>query len=177
MQYIRTHFPGGCYFFTVLTQNREPIFNIDKNVSLLRNSFRYVIQRHPFIIDAFVLLPDHLHCIFTLPENDYNYSMRWNLIIGHFSRHIVSLDSNVSPSKIHKRERNIWQRRFWEHHIVDEQDFQYHIEYIHFNPVKHGYVTTASDWPYSSFHKFVKMKIYESDWGMSSVENKYIGRE
>ncbi len=162
--YRRTYVSGSTYFFTVnLAKRKNNALSIN-NIKALRTAFRYVKQRKPFTIDAIVVLPEHLHCIWTLPPDDTDYSTRWNLIKGHFSRNIKTGEER-SPSRIKRRERGIWQRRFWEHVIRDEKDFQQHIDYIHWNPVKHGWVENVSDWQYSSFHKFVKSGHYPRHWG------------
>ena len=114
-------------------------------------------------MDAVVILPDHLHCIWQLPKNDDNFSSRWRLIKSYFSRSINS-EEYISKSRQRKKERGIWQRRFWEHVIRNEEDYIRHVEYIHYNPIKHGYVNNVQDWKYSSFHHWVKRSIYSIDW-------------
>ena len=121
-------------------------------------------QQRPFDINAAVVLPDHLHCIWTLPPGDNDYSIRWNLLKAHFSRSIDK-GERVSASRISKRARGIWQRRFWAHLIIDERDFNQHIDYIHWNPVKHRWAKQVADWPHSSFHGYLKRGIYPLDWG------------
>ncbi|MEH1794929.1 MULTISPECIES: REP-associated tyrosine transposase [unclassified Nostoc] len=166
MQYRRATIEGGTYFFTLVTHKRQRLLCLPTNVSLLRNIFRYVMHQHPFIIDAFVLLPDHLHCIWTLPQGDCNFSTRWRLIKSYFSRQCITLSQkNLSTSRQNKKERGIWQRRFWEHLIRDEVDFKNHLEYIHYNPVKHGLVKAPKDWEYSSFHRSVRQGMYDITWG------------
>lgn len=128
-----------------------------EKIDLLRECIKTVKDRHPFKIDAIVILPDHIHTIWTLPENDYDYAKRWMLIKSSFSRKIIKTE-NINTTRIKKRERGIWQRRFWEHLIRDEIDFLNHIEYIHQNPVKHGYVDQATEWTYSSIHKYLTIK-------------------
>lgn len=115
------------------------------------------------------MLPEHLHCIWTLPDGDTDFSTRWNLIKGYFSRQIPA-GENVSKSRTDKRERGIWQRRFWEHCLRDQDDFNRHIDYIHWNPVKHGWVQRVRDWPHSSFHRYVQAGIYPLDWLGDEVE-------
>ncbi len=113
-----------------------------------------------------MILPDHLHCIWTLPPDDANFSMRWRLIKTEFSRRCPEQYKLSQPqSRVHKREQAIWQRRFWEHQIRDEQDFAQHVDYIHYNPVRHGLVDAPSSWPYSSFHWYVRDGCYPTDWG------------
>jgi putative transposase len=166
MQYRRAKVEGGTYFFTVVTEKRQKILCLPKNVSLLRSAFHYVMQKHPFIIDAIGILPDHLHCIWTLPENDQDYSTRWRLIKSCFSRKCETISpESISISRKKKKQRAIWQYRFWEHLIRDEIDFQNHVEYIHYNPVKHGLVTAPKDWEYSSFHRGVRQGMYDMMWG------------
>ena len=166
MQYRRAKIEGGTYFFTVVTHNRRRFLCHPGNVELLRNAFRYVMQRHPFKIDAFVLLPDHLHCIWTLPQGNNNFSTRWRLVKSYFSRHCESqYQENISASREKRGERAIWQHRFWEHVIRDEDDFINHVQYIHYNPVKHGLVKAPKDWEYSSFHRYVQVGIHEEMWG------------
>ena len=115
-------------------------------------------------MDAVVILPDHLHCIWQLPEKDSDFSSRWRLIKAHFSRSITTTQEYISKSRLRKNERGLWQRRFWEHVICDEKDYVRHIEYIHYNPVKHGYVHRVRDWKYSSFHRWVTHGVYPIDW-------------
>ena len=166
MRYRRTKISGRTYFFTLVTHNRRPFLCTPANVELLRRAFRYTIQRHPIDIDAFVLLPDHLHCIWTLPEDDHNFSMRWRLIKSYFSRYCQDeYHGIVSKSRQNKQERAFWQRRFWEHLIRDNRDYAKHVEYIHYNPVKHGLVTAPRNWKYSSFHRYVRSGLYDEMWG------------
>jgi putative transposase len=128
---------------------------------------RTVKSRHPFHIDALVVLPDHLHAIWTLPEGDADYPKRWALIKAAFSRHLPK-DERRNPSRIAKDERGIWQRRYWEHLIRDDRDYARHVDYIHYNPVKHAYVTRVADWPHSTFHRHVGRGLYPPDWGGAS---------
>jgi len=163
MQYRRSNVKGGSYFFTVTLANRQRTYLTDY-VDLLRNAIKTVKQNHPFYIDAFVVLPDHLHAIWTLPMHDDDYSTRWSLIKSTFSRQITPGEER-SKSRLSKAERGIWQRRFWEHTIRNEEDYSRHVEYIHYNPVKHGQVEHASEWPYSSIHRFIRNGIINADWG------------
>lgn len=137
-----------------------------KNIELLREAFREVRTTRPFAMDAVVILPDHLHCIWTLPQGDADFSTRWRRIKGIFSRGI-EFGERLTPRRQIKRERGVWQRRFWEHVIRDEPDLAAHLDYIHYNPVKHGYVPRVVDWPYSSFHLHVKSGVYPADWTAS----------
>jgi putative transposase len=161
--YLRYRVHGGCYFFTVNLLERNKHL-LTEHIGLLRHAFRTVKQKHPFYIDAIVILPEHLHCILTLPEGDDNFSGRWRAIKKIFSKQlpITEYRSNV---RMKRHERGIWQRRFWEHVIRDEIDYRQHIDYIHYNPVKHGWVMRVKDWPYSSFHRFVEQGIYSIEWG------------
>ncbi len=161
-RYIRRRVDGGTYFFTIVLMNRGSRLLLE-HVELLRTAFRHVRARRPFDIDAIVILPDHLHCIWTLPTGDHDYSTRWRLIKHYFSRALPSGESR-SRSRTRRGERGLWQRRFWEHTIRDENDFDRHVEYIHYNPVKHGYVDRPIDWPYSSFHRYVSRGIYPATW-------------
>lgn len=166
MQYRRSRAKGGTYFFTVVTYKRRKILCIPDSISLLRNVFGRVMGQHPFRIDAFILLPDHLHCIWTLPDGDSDFSKRWRLIKSQFSRESDDLYKNrPSASREKKKEQAVWQRRFWEHQICDEEDLIRHVEYIHYNPVKHGLVGAPRDWEYSSFHRYVSKGVYDDGWG------------
>jgi putative transposase len=176
MRYRRANVKGGTYFFTVVTFNRIKIFSKPAEVSLLRNAIKKVMQKHPFKIDAFVLLPDHLHCIWTLPQHDSDYSTRWRLIKSYFSRNFNQRDVGWveernptneahSASRQKKKEQAIWQRRFWEHLIRNQRDLNQHIEYIHYNPVKHGLVRAPVDWKYTSFHRYLDKGVFASNWG------------
>src|SRR5215813_5173955 len=156
--YRRNLVAGGTYFFTLNLADRRLSFLTD-NIGLLRAAFRYTRARHPFTIDAIVILPDHLHALWTLPAGDSDFSTRWRLIKTTFSRGL-HLSERVSASRLQKRERGIWQRRFWEHTIRDGGDFARHMDYIHFNPVKHSYVERVQDWPFSSFHRMVRLGSY-----------------
>ncbi|WP_448204486.1 REP-associated tyrosine transposase [Azospirillum sp. sgz302134] len=169
MRYRRDRTPGGTYFFTVVTQDRRPLFADPQFVDLLRGAFRAVRARHPFTIDAIVVLPDHLHTIWTLPEGDAGYDVRWNQLKGWLSKRCPEsiCDSTLSNRRA-RREKSIWQRRYWEHRIRDEQDLAAHMHYIHWNPVKHGLVASASEWPYSSFHACVRRGLYSPEWSPSS---------
>jgi putative transposase len=160
--YRRNFVAGATYFFTVnLADRRRPL--LTENIECLRAAFRYTRHRYPFTIDAIVVLPDHLHTIWTMPEGDSDFAVRWNLIKGNFSRGLPRVE-NVSDSRLRKGERGIWQRRYWEHTIRDEDDFARHVDYIHFNPVKHGHAEHPGAWPYSSFHRMVRLGFYPADW-------------
>jgi putative transposase len=127
-----------------------------------------VMERHPFTIDAMVVMPDHIHAIWTLPEDDRNFGVRWSLIKSRFTRQCDDrCKGEKTASRIARKQQAVWQHRFWEHEIRDEDDFIRHVEYIHYNPVKHGHVKAPSEWQYSSFHRYVKDGIYPVDWGSS----------
>jgi putative transposase len=160
--YRRNFVAGGSFFFTVNLADRR-LSLLTEHVDELRAAFRETRQRHPFTTDAIVVLPDHLHVVWTLPKGDANFATRWRLIKSTFSRSIPAGES-ISNSRLIKGERGIWQRRFWEHTIRDEDDSARHVDYIHINPVKHGLVTRVQDWPYSSFHRMVKLGVYPEDW-------------
>lgn len=163
MYYRRTLQPGGCYFFTVNIADRDKTLLVS-HIELLREVVRQVKLRHPFQIDAMVVLPEHLHAIWTLPEGDSDFSKRWGLIKANFSRGLAKNES-ISKSRMLKGERGIWQRRYWEHLIRDEEDYRRHVDYIHFNPVKHGLAQRCADWPYSSFHRYVSRGVLPIGWG------------
>jgi putative transposase len=159
-RYVRAK--GSLFFFTVVLAQRPNSLLIDE-IDRFRHIYRTVQQRYPFETAAICILPDHIHALWALPETDANFSARWSSIKSGFSR---GLDApSRSPSKISKREKGIWQRRYWEHAIRDEADYERHVDYIHFNPVKHGYVARVADWPHSSFHRYVERGVLAEDWG------------
>ncbi|HEX5362758.1 MAG TPA: transposase [Gallionella sp.] len=160
--YRRSNVAGACYFFTVNLADRQQSLLTD-NIALLRNAFEYTRERHPFVIDAIVILPDHLHAIWTLPEGDRDFALRWRLIKTVFSRGLP-LGERRSDSRQEKGERGIWQRRYWEHLIRDDADYARHVDYIHINPIKHGLALRVADWPHSSFHRFVQAGVLPEDW-------------
>ncbi len=163
--YRRWRVAGGSYFFTVDLLNRRTRLLVD-HIDLLRAAFRAVRAAHPLHVDAVVVLPEHLHCVWTLPPRDADFSTRWRLIKSNFSRGLPASDERRSASRVKHRERGIWQRRFWEHVIRDDRDFARHVDYIHFNPVKHGLVKRPIDWPHSSIHDFVRRRgIVSTQWG------------
>jgi len=166
MQYRRARTEGGTYFFTVVTYRRRRFLCEEENIKLLRSIFVEIKQGHPFSIDAIVVLPDHLHCLWTLPPGDLDYSLRWRLIKSAFSRQCGQQYKGILvKSRQKKQEQAVWQRRFWEHEIQNDTDFRNHVEYIHYNPVKHGLVTAPVDWQYSSFRRYVDQGLYEGVWG------------
>jgi len=161
VNYRRNFVPGGTFFFTVTLADRRSKVLVD-HVDLLRDALRSTRQERPFVVDAVVILSDHMHAIFTLPPGDSDFSGRWRRIKGHFSSALIgaSIDLKRSPNG----NLLLWQRRFWEHTIRDESDFARHVDYIHFNPVKHALVRRVGDWPHSSFHRYVRDGILPDDW-------------
>ncbi len=167
-EYRRAMVPGGTYFFTVVTFHRKPFLTTELARACLRSAWRDVSRRHPFRTDAICLLPDHLHCIWTLPEGDADFSGRWNAIKGIFSKRYLAAggrDGVRNSSRAGKGEAALWQRRFWERAIRGDGDLRTHTDYIHFNPVQHGHVHRPADWLWSSFHRCVRLGWYERDWG------------
>jgi len=153
---------GSIFFFTLVLADRSSTLLVDQ-IERLKRSYQMVRECRPFETVAICILPDHLHAIWTLPEGDLDFSTRWNLIKSSFSR---GLDAQTrSQSKIIKREKGIWQRRYWEHSIRNDADLERHVDYIHFNPVKHGHVARAVDWPYCSFRRYVARGLLTEDWG------------
>jgi putative transposase len=161
----RRDYRGNTYFFTLVTFDRQPILRGSQEVARLRSAFRAIRATHPFEISAMVVLPDHLHCIWQLPDDDSDFAERWMLIKRHFSLTTPATEEVVSQSRRLKRERAIWQRRYWEHRIRDEDDFARHLDYIHYNPVKHGYVASPWDWAYSSLAACARRGWYLPNWG------------
>ena len=161
VNYRRNHLPGGTFFFTVTLGNRSSRV-LTEHIELLRAAFRKVQREQPFRIDAVVVLPEHLHAIWTLPPDDDDYPGRWRAIKSAFTRAVVK--SGLAVARNAKGEYALWQRRYWEHTIADEEDFQRHVDYIHSNPVKHGWVEGVADWPHSSFHRYVETGILPLDW-------------
>ena len=171
--YRRAWHPGGTYFFTVNLLQRQNNDLLVRHIELLRRVVKSVRQRHPFEIHGWVVLPDHLHCVIELPANNADFATRWRLIKMGFSK-ALPLTESLSAVRIQRGERGIWQRRFWEHLICDERDYQAHMDYVHINPVKHGLVKQVADWPYSTFHGWVAKGVYPGNWaGGNEVELEY----
>ena len=166
--YRRNRVAGGTYFFTVTLRDRSSNVLI-RHIGLLRDAFREVRAERPFAIDAIVVLPDHLHAIWTLPEEDSDYSGRWRAIKSRFTRKLRA--SGMPLTRDPRGEYRLWQRRFWEHTMRDDRDFEHHVNYIHWNPVKHGLTERAMDWPYSSFHRYVRLGLLPKDWGSNIAES------
>lgn len=170
--YRRALIPGGTWFFTVNLLERKNNDLLIRQVDLLRETVHAVRKRYPFQIDAWVVLPEHMHAVWTLPPGDADFSKRWRLIKSRFSRALPKTEFRSNVRKV-ANERGIWQRHFWEHSIRDETNFERHVDYVHVNPVKHGLVARVIDWPYSSFHRYVEQGVYSANWGgdlMASVE-------
>jgi putative transposase len=166
--YQRCYVAGGSYFFTVVTERRAPILVNDMARDCLREAYRHCLQILPFQINAMVMLPDHIHAIWTLPTDDCDYSKRWGIIKKHFTQSWLALggfEQKISKSKLRYRRRGIWQKRFWEHTLRNQQDYNHHFDYIHYNPIKHGVVKMLSDYPYSSFHRWATLGVYPDSWG------------
>jgi putative transposase len=160
--YRRPFVPGGTWFFTVNLLDRSSSLLVEE-IDLLRAAIQRTRNRFPFHIDAFVVLPDHMHAVWTLPPDDSDFSLRWRLIKQHFARSLPR-DEPISRVRRARGERGIWQRRFWEHLIRDDEDYRRHIEYCYINPMKHGLVLRVRDWPFSSFHRDVAAGIVPEDW-------------
>jgi putative transposase len=163
MDYRRLWHPGGTYFFTINLQQRKNNDLLVRHIGLLRQSVASVRNHYPFKIHGWVVLPDHMHCIIELPEGDSNFAIRWQLIKLMFSKGIPKSEYR-SAVQLKRNERGIWQRRYWEHLIRDQHDFNAHMDYIHINPLKHGLVQRVSDWPYSTFHHCVAQGVYPANW-------------
>ena len=162
VNYRRDYTPGASYFFTLTLKDRKTTY-LATYINSLGKAFRYIRAKSNFVTQAIIVLPDHLHFLWQMPESEANYSRPIRLIKTHFTQAL--LDLNIPLTKSSKGKYQLWQNRFWEHRIRDEYDFQSHIDYIHYNPVKHGYVTKAVDWPYSSIHRYIKNGVIADDWG------------
>jgi putative transposase len=171
--YRRNRTPGGTYFFTVNLRDRRSDLLVTR-IAPLRAAVRRIRELMPFHIDAWVVLPDHMHTVWTLPEGDANFSHRWQAIKMAFSKAIDPGEAR-SASRQTRGERGIWQRRFWEHTICDENDYAAHLDYIHFNPVKHGLAASAAAWPYSSFHRAVAQGQYPISWTVEDLDDPFKG--
>jgi putative transposase len=174
-RYRRAKVGGATYFFTVVTYRRQPLLIRPDVMDALREALRSVQQAHPFDVDATVILPDHLHAIWTLPEGDADFGARWGMIKRHVSKTVGGTGAaSLTDSMKARREYGLWQRRFWEHLIRDDEDYARHMDYIHYNPVRHGYAKCPADWPHSSFHRCVARGIYPPDWAMGAeIEGEF----
>lgn len=167
--YRRAWHEGGTYFFTVNLLHRHGNDLLTRNAVLLRDVVRSVRNRHPFKIHGWVVLPEHLHCVIELPSGGSDFAVRWRLIKMQFSKALPKTE-RLSQVRASRGERGIWQRRYWEHLIRDDADLRAHMDYMHFNPVKHGLVRRVADWPHSTFHRLVEEGIYPADWGGGAEE-------
>ena len=166
--YRRADRKGGTYFFTVITYNRRRFLTTDLARKCLKQAIEEIQAKRPFQIEGICLLPDHLHCIWKLPEDDNDFSIRWGGIKSLFTFYYMDQggkEGTRNKSRQRSGEAAIWQRRFWEHLIRDQQDYAKHMDYIHYNPVKHGLVSSVADWPWSTFHRYVKEGFYDFQWG------------
>ena len=161
--YVRTRVKGGTYFFTVNLAERHGNTLLVDHIDALKDAFRRTRQDHPFVMLAFVVLPEHLHCVWRLPSGDDDFPNRWRLIKSRFSRSLPA-DEQCSQSRTRKSERGIWQRRYWEKLVRTDRHFQRCLDYIHYNPIKHRYVARAMDWPHSSFRSWANRGSYPMDW-------------
>jgi len=171
--YRRAWHPGGTYFFTVNALKRHDNDILTRHIDRLRNAVSEVRRRHPFAIHGWVVLPEHLHCVIELPPGDANFATRWRLIKSGFSKYLPATERRSSVRQA-RGERGVWQRRYWEHLIRDERDFTAHMDYLHFNPVKHGHVSRVADWPFSTFHRLVAAGVYSRDWAGSADEDTLV---
>ena len=160
--YRRNRVPGGTYFFTANVLDRKDGLLVT-HIGALRNAVHGVRARAPFHVDAWVVLPDHMHCIWTLPAGDSDYSGRWQALKKAFTKSIPAGEQR-SAVRVRRGERGVWQRRFWEHTIRDDRDYANHMDYVHFNPVKHALAAHPTDWPFSSFRRCVALGVYPADW-------------
>jgi putative transposase len=166
--YRRFHDPGGIFFFTIATYQRAPILAAKENVDRLRQALAQVKRERPFDVRAAVVLPDHVHFLWSLPRGDAGYSKRigrMKVLFTQMLRGKRALPAEISDSRRKHRESDVWQRRFWEHTIEDDDDFEQHLHYIRYNPVKHGFVRCPHLWPYSSFPRWVNDGVYDGLWG------------
>ncbi|WP_417707483.1 REP-associated tyrosine transposase [Pseudomonas sp.] len=166
--YRRARDAGACYFFTLTSHQRLPVLTDAPLRAALRRAIERVRLHRPFVIEGWVLLPDHLHCLWRMPQGDADFGSRWSMI-KRLTSQAIALPGTVSLSRSLRRESGLWQRRFWEHRIHDGDDYQRHMDYLHFNPVKHGLVPRVVDWPWSSFHRLVKEGVYPAHWGADAV--------
>ena len=161
--YRRNYIEGGTFFFTVKLADPKSRLLVE-HIGLLREAYAFVQNRYPFETVAICVMPNHLHAVWTLPDGDSDYSLRWRLMKTRFSHHFAASDG-LSASKQRRHEKGIWQRRFYEHTIRDEADLRRCVDYVYINPVKHGLVEAVRDWPFSSFHRDVGKGLFPQDWG------------
>ena len=181
MLYRRIFIPGASYFFTLITHQRARLFSDATNVDRWRRAVEKVRRTRPFVVEAEVVMFDHLHMIWTLPQADADYVTRIRLIKTAFTKDLAlgNIRMTASESRATKGERDVWQRRYWEHAIRDERDFQAHLDYIHINPVKHGMVKSPGDWPHSTFRIWLERGVYDPHWGTDNMPSlpDWAGRE
>ena len=180
MPNYRRDYSGKTWFFTVVTYHRVALFTAPEARAALRAAIVECRRQFPFRIDACVLLPDHLHAVWTLPEQDRDYSWRWSTIKRRFTQRLREGSDAATSHRAGRARRTpdpLWQPRFWAHRIDDEADFEYHADYVHINPLKHGLVRRVVDWPWSSFHRFVGQGVYPQDWGGVVSIPESVGRE
>ena len=173
--YRRRYVPGGTFFFTLVTYQRRNLFASSLARQLLRDAIRHCRQHRPFDIEAIVLLPDHMHVIMTLPPGDVNYPLRWNHIKRRFTmqwRKAGGRTADVTPGQARNRRVGVWQPHFWEHAVRDRDDFANHFDYIHFNPVRHGLVDCPHQWSWSSFHRYVRLGVYDRNWACQDEQKR-----
>lgn len=171
--YRRNRVPGATYFFTTNLLDRRSDLLIAQ-IGVLREAVRKVLRRSPFHIDAWVVLPDHMHCLWTLPEGDSDFPDRWRNIKTIFSKSLPATEQR-SMVMLHRGERGVWQHRYWEHTIRDDRDYAAHMDYIHFNLVKHGFVDKPENWPFSTFRRCVARGLYPADWLGGGIEPSKTG--
>jgi putative transposase len=167
MPSYRRNYHGKYFFFTVVTACRRSLFEDDASRAILSKALRQTLAERPVETTAMVLLPDHLHMIWRMFEGDKDYSTRIAMIKKRVTTAFLAAGGTemaVPPGKRRKRYRGVWQPKFWEHTIKNARDFHMHVDYIHLNPVKHGLVERVGDWPWSSFHRYVRRGWYEPDW-------------
>lgn len=175
----RSPLAGSTYFFTIVAHQRRPIFCNPVIRTSLAKAVQLVRASRPFVVDAWVLLPDHMHCMWTLPEGDLDYAARWLAIKRYVASDVgrrLQEAAFADPSPHHRREVTLWQRQFWEHPIHDDHDFERHMDYLHFDPVKHGQAARVRDWPHSTFHRHVREGSYPPDWhGSEDIAKMLLG--
>jgi putative transposase len=172
VNYRRAKIAGSTYYFTLTLRDRKSDLFV-KHVDLLREAMKNVHERQLFTINAIVIMPEHLHTIWTLPDGDIDYSGRWRSIKSQFTRSVLKAGETLVKNK--RGEYELWQRRFWEHLIRDERDLQAHVDYIHFNPVKHGYVNQPVDWEWSSIHRFIRDGLIDANWAVEADDGGKFG--
>ena len=174
--YRRWYVAGGTYFFTAVTFNRRPILCGEMARKCLHDAVETIRKNRPIELVAIVLLPDHIHTVWTLPQGDAGYPMRWKRIKEEFTLTYLARGGNELPPSLSRQrqgERGVWQRRYWEHAVRDEEDLKRCVDYVHWNPKKHGLVANVRDWPWSSFHRYIELGEYTRDWGAEDPSPGY----